>query len=162
MTPEDIKNIRYKMGYPDARSLSAPRWFHFTTVPKDIVERVFTALEQAWAERDALKVDADLCGKIIEEVVRRNGGSTPNWLIDMGPNVTEPLPTECLDPWEAGLLKVREALTNASNELHDIEWEASYQAIYKRLDQFIDAAAGTLMELIDARHGDQSGDYDAS
>jgi hypothetical protein len=37
MTPEDIKNIRYK-------------WFHFKTVPKDIVERVFTALESAWAD----------------------------------------------------------------------------------------------------------------
>jgi hypothetical protein len=69
--------------------------------------------------------------------------------------------TECLDPVEDGLLKVRNALGDASNELHDLEWEASYQAIYKRLDQFIDAASGTLMELIDARHGDQSGDYDA-
>ena len=72
------------------------------------------------------------------------------------------VPTECLDPWEAGLNKVREALGSASNELHDLEWEPSYCAVYKRLDQFVDAASGTLTELIDARHGDPSGDYDAS
>ena len=34
----------------------------------------------------AAQPDTKLCKRLIDEVVRRNGGSTPNWLIDMAPN----------------------------------------------------------------------------
>lgn len=65
--------------------------------------------------------------------------------------------TECPDLVEGALFRVRNALGGASNELNDVEVEARYLPICRRLSQFIDAATHTLTELINSR----SGDYDA-
>lgn len=37
-------------------------------------------------EVERLRPDAELCRRIIEELVRQNNGMTPGWLLDMVPN----------------------------------------------------------------------------
>jgi hypothetical protein len=45
---------------------------------------IYVYSRQAWSACEAqLKPDADLCKKIIDELVKRNNGMTPSWLLDL-------------------------------------------------------------------------------
>ena len=57
---------------------------------KTLVERLreqADLLGMAADEIDLLRPDAELCRRIIEELVRQNSGMTPGWLIDMAANI---------------------------------------------------------------------------
>jgi hypothetical protein len=146
MTKEELEQFKARINFTlCAQGISI-------VVSGEKVLETIVALEQAWEERDALKEDADLCKKIIEEVVRRNSGSTPSWLIDMGPNVPKPLePIDVLRSIEASLV-------DSSNLLQDERLEANERC--ERLEEAIDEAL-RLTQAWKEDDAGQSGDYDA-
>jgi len=57
-------------------------------LPDPVARHLAADMADRWRDECLrLRPDAELCKRLIDEVVRRNGGSTPNWLIDMAPNV---------------------------------------------------------------------------
>ena len=55
-----------------------PATYAFTKIPHIGYE--------AADEIERLRPDAELCRRIIDELVRQNNGMTPGWLLDMVPN----------------------------------------------------------------------------